>query len=40
MLLGMNAGPEKLRKCKELGVSTMFEDAWKEFLVAQVMKTD
>ncbi len=39
VLLGMDAGPEKLKKCKELGVKTMYEDAWKELLAAQVIKT-
>ncbi len=32
VLLGMNAGPEKLRKCKELGVKTIYEDVWNELL--------
>ncbi len=33
VLLGMNAGPEKLRKCKELGVKTMYEGVWNELLL-------
>ncbi len=33
VLLGMNAGPEKLRKCKELGVKMVNEDEWKALLL-------